>query len=153
MSERTAEKMNKFIENSNNGMFDDNHPTVELPYKGGTVDIDVLIAPLIQQMWNQNIDTMYCCQGNSQKVTKVYPDTGIETTSPLNSSISLSYDNTIKFFNCYPHASEYLSIHAVVNGEYKITNVSEVVNNPDDYKNAVILVGFPQECINTILKA
>ena len=45
------------------------HPHVEMldPITLETVEIDVLMAPLIQILWNFDIKTRFCCQGDPTK--------------------------------------------------------------------------------------
>lgn len=45
------------------------HPHVKMvdPVTLETVEIDVLMAPLIQILWNFNIETRFCCQGEPTK--------------------------------------------------------------------------------------
>lgn len=39
------------------------HDTIAVPYKGGTVDIDKNIVPVITELWSIGIDTRFCCEG------------------------------------------------------------------------------------------
>jgi len=38
------------------------HPVLLLSYQGETIEIDEVLAPLIQEIWKADIVTMMCCQ-------------------------------------------------------------------------------------------
>lgn len=40
------------------------HPTVQLEFNGGAALVDVEIAPLIQKLWDLDMPTLGCCQGD-----------------------------------------------------------------------------------------
>lgn len=44
------------------------HPCTVVPYKGKNIEIDNLLLPLIQSLWNRGIETLFCCQGDPMQL-------------------------------------------------------------------------------------
>jgi hypothetical protein len=79
------------------------HPTIILkhPKLGYETKIDKEIAPLISKLWEMNINTAFCCQGDMTEESCSYSDTeaGRAYISFSEFADFLAFMNKISFFN------------------------------------------------------
>jgi len=47
------------------------HETVEIEHNGIILNIDVNILPLIKKIWEKNLETVACCQGDEKQLAYV----------------------------------------------------------------------------------
>jgi hypothetical protein len=46
------------------------HPTVTLAYRGGQIDVDEAMVPLVQQLWAMDFKTEGCCQDFGESIER-----------------------------------------------------------------------------------
>lgn len=59
------EKEESTLDLGRRGMLNSLHPCVPIEYEGETISIDALILPFMKRVWDSDIKTVACCQGDT----------------------------------------------------------------------------------------
>ena len=98
----------QMIELGTKGYLENDHPTVEVLHSNELINIDVEMVELIQQLWDKNLQTTACCQGNDS------PPQSIDFLAEYAYISFRIHNHILKFIEEYP-ITKHIGVFDILN--------------------------------------